>query len=1036
MPTLVPTVHERIAKCGTQVYIDGLTVGADVEVDVGGAITGFNATHTSKNFTVASLVDGQAVRARQDAGSGFTPWSPAVEVENAQVPPQVGPDLPVEVGNCSQCVKVWGCVPGSKIEVLQAGNVVGSATADRHGQRCVPVDLRHQDEILYARMIVCGEESPLSSTPIVNYDNIPKPEVGSPLYGCQTIVPVSEILKGTRIRLESDTTGSLGSFCSCWNSANVRVGAPLVVGHKIRAQGYWDQNDCLQDGPWSEWRDVITPDEGITPVLLEALIENDQVIRVQNQILGAEINVYIAASDDPADMAAATIFGPRPASDEQEIALNEPLVAGQIVWVDQTLCGVTYASNEVEVLPLPPEIHPPTVLAPIYECSGKVTVTNLHAGALVRVYQDGFPIAVGWAGTSNTLTMNVAPGFYVGGAITAFQWVGGQQSDVSNTVIVESLEELHTPRILSPVTLNDNCVWVSGVSPGATVAIYMGGMIIGEVQSSESIVKVPTNNITGPVSVKVSLCDQRIIEGHEVIPIKSPCEGGSWEKTGHRTVNYNDFTISNWDDGCCFAGTSDPLEVPIFGELYYPTINPGCSSSSSNSEEIHPDARELPLVIIAHGYWPNPLDSELGYGYLGHHLASWGMIVFSINLETINQQLGAHGPMSYQNARGEVILHCISEVLADSSINSHLNPEVIGLVGHSMGGEAVVVAQHQNLDSGGNFGIQGVVSIAPTQYKFDIDMREADYFQLSGSKDLLLNSSESLVLVPDDEACFNGMRIFDRAERHKSHAFIYGAVHDPFNTQWSEPNDENDHPVKGWQHRLIAKCLINAFFQNTLLFQNEYEGYLEGLILPPSIRNIEIFQQHLKTNRDLMDNFGDADNQFGIPVEPLNKNLNRKSGLNDVNGAGVQEWEDVETLNADRCIHNTKAVLLGWDQPTVSYFLEGNLPMNSITKSLSFRATQFYESGLNTEEREIDLFVAINDGSQTAKVRIGLVGTVPYYDTEAGSLFSIFRSVRIPSDAFTAVNQSVNLANIQEVRFEFSARSNGHLLIDDIEFDN
>ena len=1032
MATLTPTVHERLARCGTAVFIDGLSNGADVEVDVEGTIIPFTATGASKNLVVASLNPNEKIRARQNTGSGFTPWSPEVIVEDALVPPNAGPNLAAEIGSCSHCIRVWGCVPGSKIELLQGGMVIGSGTADRNGQRCISVSLR-EDEVIRARMIVCGSNSPESVRPIVQDDNLPKPIVGNPIYGCQRVIPLNDLHKGSRVRLESDVSGSLGSFCSCWNAVNVRVGAPLVTGHQVRAQAYWDGDHCKQDGDWSEWEDVIVPDEGIKPVLLETIIEKDQLIRVDNQILGAEIQVYIAASNDAADITNAEVFGPRPASDEQEIALNAPLNAGMVVWVDQTLCGVTYESEKVEVLPLPPVVFAPTVLEPLYACGGKVTVTGLHAGALVRVYQDGFPIAVGWAGTANSMSLMVAPGLAVAGVVTAKQWVGGMESPESDPVIVKDLEEIHIPRILQPVTLNDRAVWVSGVTPGAKVAVYMSGTLIGEAESSESIVKVTTNTITAAVTAEVSFCNSRKRSSEAVNPILSPCAIGNWSRTGNRTESYGTFEISDWDDGCCDNATGDPLEVPIFGELYYPAIAGGCLSSGDDSG-IHPDAERLPLVVIAHGYMPNPMDSHLGYSYLAHHLASWGMIVYSIDLETINfATLGIDEP--FQKARGEVILRAVETILGDNDIAKHIDQDRIGLIGHSMGGEGVVVAQDQNLNRANPFGIRGVVSIAPTQYRSEVSLRQAEYFQLGGSRDLLLNDS-SQILGPDNAVRFNGMRIFGRAERNKSHAFIYGAVHNPFNTNWSTTDDETAHPVTGGQHRQIAKCLINAFFQKSLLGNLAYEGYLEGLILPPSVRHLEIYQQHLKGQRTILDNFGDIDTQAGLALQSLDKNSNRQAGINDTNGTGIQDWEDIEATAADLCIHNTKCVELGWNEPLAWYFQRGNLNMASAARNLSFRICQFHlDSTLNELDREIDLLVEISDGSQTAHVRMGLVGISPFPDTD-GNDYSVFRTIRIPSDAFKAVNQGVNMAAINEVRLKLSGRPTGHIIVDDIELDN
>ena len=110
--------------------------------------------------------------------------------------------------------------------------------------------------------------------------------------------------------------------------------------------------------------------------------------------------------------------------------------------------------------------------------------------------------------------------------------------------------------------------------------------------------------------------------------------------------------------------------------------------------------------------------------------------------------------------------------------------------------------------------------------------------------------------------------------------------------------------------------------------------------------------------------------------------------------------------------------------------------MSNLEKNLSFRICQFHEDGdLNELDREIDLMVEVSDGTAWAAVRMGLIGISPYPDTD-GRDYSIFRSIRVPSDAFKAVNQAVSLASITEVRFTLSGRPTGHVLIDDVELDN
>ncbi|MBI4279469.1 MAG: hypothetical protein HY660_13525, partial [Armatimonadetes bacterium] len=403
MSTLVPTVHERLARCGTRVFVDGLASGAEVVLSVGGTEFSHIATGGAHTFTVPSLVPGTAVKARQDAGAGFSPWSPEVVVEDAAVPPTSAPGLPDSVGTCSHCVRVDGLVPGCKVELLLGSTVVGAGTANRHGNLCVGVDFskaKGRRGPLRARMYVCDVVGPESTTPLVADLALPKPVVGSPLYGCQRVVPLSNLRRGARVRLETDTPTDLGSICSCWTAVNVRVGPELVPGERVRARLYWLGAPCAAEGPWSDWRLVVPPDEGIKPTVLAPLIAGDQIIRVDNQIIGATLTIKIR----PSESQPAEEFGPRPASEEPEIALNAPLAAGNVVSVVQTLCGVSIESDPVTVLPAPPVVLAPVIIPPLYDCGTAVQVSNVHPGALVRVYMDGIPVGLRWAGAATSIS--------------------------------------------------------------------------------------------------------------------------------------------------------------------------------------------------------------------------------------------------------------------------------------------------------------------------------------------------------------------------------------------------------------------------------------------------------------------------------------------------------------------------------------------------------------------------------------------------------------------------------------------------------
>lgn len=81
----------------------------------------------------------------------------------------------------------------------------------------------------------------------------------------------------------------------------------------------------------------------------------------------------------------------------------------------------------------------------------------------------------------------------------------------------------------------------------------------------------------------------------------------------------------------------------------------------------------------------------------------------------------------------------------------------------------------------------------------------------------------------------------------------------------------------------------------------------------------------------------------------------------------------------------------------------------------------------------MDLLVAVSDGSETATVRMGSAGLAPY-PAPASQPWAVFRTVRLPMDAFTAVNPSLDLNGIASVTLRLDLHPTGRVLIDDLEF--
>src|SRR6185295_24529 len=97
----------------------------------------------------------------------------------------------------------------------------------------------------------------------------------------------------------------------------------------------------------------------------------------------------------------------------------------------------------------------------------------------------------------------------------------------------------------------------------------------------------------------------------------------------------------------------------------------------------------------------------MGYEYLLDHLALNGFIAASIHLE----------PNETGTDRARVLRHHLGILF--SQFGTHVQNN-IGIMGHSRGGEAVVIATRLNNTEAWGYNINAVISLAPTnQYTFE-----------------------------------------------------------------------------------------------------------------------------------------------------------------------------------------------------------------------------------------------------------------------------------------------------------------------------
>ena len=1063
MTPLAPTVHERLARFGTTIHVDGLAGGLTelfvVHTDGTRTSYEYNGPDSAHDFVVAPLSAHETVVARQTLGTETTPESPPVVVEDCLYPPDTSPRLPESVDPCAHCRGVEGNVPGAEVKISVDGAFAGSGIAGSDGSLCIRVappvaGESYEGRLLAAQMLLNGRAGPERqvsfSSPQVK--RRAPPYVGA-LVECQASVPLGGLTPGAQVIIETEGNEALGHFENCWTSVDVWGVRPLRPTERVWAKQVWQRGNACDDrddpfGPSTE----VSPltEELLRPVVREALVEGNDTLRISGQVAGAMLVVHITRGD------ASINFGPRPASDREEVALNRALRAGEVVTVTQELCGRRATSEAVTVQRLARLPPPPVIQPPLWECGAAVRVSNLEAGAFVRIYQEGFPIGAAWAGIEPSIAVVVSPSLRADAPVVAKQFVGTKESEPSVAVNPGRLAQALEPRILEPIAGGESEVWLSHVAPGSIVTVRSGGMVIGEIAAAESVIRVPVTFVPFgvPISASARLCGSPRRSNNTVDPILDPGSPGTLSvPVRQRFKVYETRLILPAEE------TLDPeggLETPLQGLWYEPD---GWSETQ---------LAELPLVVIAHGHkefdyemsdvndWRRPFR---GYVYLAEHLVSWGMRVFSLDLVAVNAL--TYGRQLRQGGRAMLILRALQAIADDEYSPPRRGNSIMrsALIGHSMGGEAVVIARNRSERRSSPIPIKGVVSIAPTYWRRAEFPYQGSYLQLIGSRDSLLRDVER----------FPVFHVYDRGAREKTHYWIYGARHNAFNRSWLAVYDTHENYgasagldpqtatsprvdglvereadlVVGHTHERLAKALITPFLLKALGLPTPeqaaaYAPYLNGAILPPSIRDVVVHSEYSGGTRDdtmLVDNFGDADVMLDVAYAGIDKTKNSMGY--EARAEGSRSWEDASHVflrpNVDTP-HATISTRIQWEDGAPEYrtqlVLREAPNRNGV---LSLRVGQAAGTGvtLNPVARPLDFFVALRDQRGVeAVVRLGAVAPAPFRDRDICPM----RTVRIPIDAFTAVAPDLALHRLEAITFRFTARRTGDVFIDDIEF--
>ena len=501
----------------------------------------------------------------------------------------------------------------------------------------------------------------------------------------------------------------------------------------------------------------------------------------------------------------------------------------------------------------------------------------------------------------------------------------------------------------------------------------------------------------------------------------------------------------------------------------------GLDAVPRNAAVWHPaeGAGPYPLVLVAHGNANLFTPSELGYEWLGRHLASHGYVVASIDASAFNSLPILTGELRDENdARALLFLahlqawHAWHE--AGDAVAATVDLERVVLIGHSRGGEAAAIAAAFDrlgripADAtaaladrvGGPYGIRTVVAFAPSDGQYRVGDRgtvleNVDYLVLQGGHDA-------------DVTSFTGERQYERtllAEGgFKAAVYLHQANHGQFNTRWGRhdllpPRDQllrTGAIMPGDDQRRSAAALITAFLEATV---RDEIGYLDVFRRP------EVAAAWLPPVTTLMrydDGAGIAIADFDEDVDPTTASLPGSAAR----GEDLAVWREGDPRFRGRVERQVNAVTLGWRQvgtdtePAYRLRWDDQIDLGahdgSTLRLEVARGTTAFPDGALAPTGPLDAHVVLGDAAgRRAAVPLsfgqGVPPDLPARIARAPlfalprftpSRYPLFATVDLPLEAFLEAEGDLDLASLVALDLEFDLVPEGLLVVRSITMVN
>jgi hypothetical protein len=719
-----PLLSPPLLECARCIKVDGLLPGVKVEVRDGSSTIGQSsaAGEAVSVHVVPPLVTGHKITARQVYCGNAGPDSAAITVGSARDPklPLPAPEVNDPIFACEPSCVVWGCMPGSQVELFVDGMPKTSGCSSGTAVNLRVIGGLVEATQITARLSLCGGaiQSPLSAPVTVRpASEIPRPAIWPPLYEGDTSVLVGMTVNGEIVSIAADGT-QIGMGGGAGGNTQLNVDPPLVAGQKVVAT----VELCSVKKDSLPVTVLPKPKKVPPPKILEPVHACSTLVQVLECIPGAEVRVFASAGGNTVLLGLTKTLGT-----SAGVHVTPPLKAGWSIHATQKTGGITSPNSAAVIVVAPPGAIPvPKFIEPIYECSRCVKLDNLLTGARVDVYQGNVWVGSAEA-TNSTAVVSVYPGLTSGATLTATQAVCGKTGKPGKATVVRSPEKVPAPQLL-PAFAYKAYVEATDFIPGAIVEveeISVYNLVIGRTCVTD---KNSTIGLMIPLFAGARLrARQRLCQWSpysSVIVVSQPEEwplGAGPYKAGFQLVS--DIPVSANIDfqqvsaGPCNGGLFDFTRPATHSAIvFYPATAEGDSQPFAGGGP-------FPVIVYGHGRrWPScfssfrwdacpgaPTDTNQDYRQLSgilSHLARWGFVCVSPDLSWLAPEFNIDDWLWVFADAGSYL--AAENTRAGSPFQGQLNTASFNVMGHSTSGIAAI-----EIAAGGQLAVGTLGLLAP-----------------------------------------------------------------------------------------------------------------------------------------------------------------------------------------------------------------------------------------------------------------------------------------------------------------------------------